>query len=147
MRWWRAASGPGWPWRWSATIRRRRCTFAARSRPARRWASSRSSSGCRPRRPPRTCRPWSMGGRPAVTIAHSRPVDLQDLVLQADLLVAAVGRRHLVQGTWLKPGAVVIDVGMNQGPDGKLAGDVDFASAVGHVAAITPVPGGVGPMT
>jgi methylenetetrahydrofolate dehydrogenase (NADP+)/methenyltetrahydrofolate cyclohydrolase len=82
-----------------------------------------------------------------VTMCHSRTHDLKAVVLQADLVVAAVGQRHLVRGDWIKPGAVVIDVGMNQTEEGKLTGDVDFEGAVGHAAAISPVPRGVGPMT
>ncbi|MCP5196194.1 MAG: bifunctional methylenetetrahydrofolate dehydrogenase/methenyltetrahydrofolate cyclohydrolase FolD [Gammaproteobacteria bacterium] len=86
-----------------------------------------------------------------VTIAHSRTRDLADECRHADILVAAVGRAQMVKGDWLKPGATVIDVGINRlpTPDGKgrLVGDVDFASAVEVVGAITPVPGGVGPMT
>jgi methylenetetrahydrofolate dehydrogenase (NADP+)/methenyltetrahydrofolate cyclohydrolase len=86
-----------------------------------------------------------------VTIAHSRSADLASLARKADLLVAAVGRAHLVRGDWVKPGAIVIDVGMNriEGPDGKakLTGDVAFDEAEKVAAAITPVPGGVGPMT
>jgi methylenetetrahydrofolate dehydrogenase (NADP+) / methenyltetrahydrofolate cyclohydrolase len=87
-----------------------------------------------------------------VTIAHSRTHDLASQVARADIVVAAVGRPEMVKGDWLKPGAVVIDVGINRVPaeeEGKtrLVGDVDFAAAMSHVAAITPVPGGVGPMT
>jgi methylenetetrahydrofolate dehydrogenase (NADP+)/methenyltetrahydrofolate cyclohydrolase len=86
-----------------------------------------------------------------VTIAHSRSADLAGLVRRADILVAAVGRAHLVRGDWIKPGAIVIDVGMNriEGPDGraKLTGDVAFEEAERVASAITPVPGGVGPMT
>ncbi|CAN7540476.1 bifunctional methylenetetrahydrofolate dehydrogenase/methenyltetrahydrofolate cyclohydrolase FolD [Bosea sp. LjRoot9] len=82
-----------------------------------------------------------------VTIAHSRTRDLAAVVRRADIVVAAVGRPHFVRGDWIKPGATVIDVGINRTPDGKLVGDVDFAEAVGIAAAITPVPGGVGPMT
>ncbi|SES85969.1 bifunctional methylenetetrahydrofolate dehydrogenase/methenyltetrahydrofolate cyclohydrolase FolD [Paracoccus homiensis] len=81
-----------------------------------------------------------------VTIAHSRTADLPDLCRQADILVAAVGRPHFVQGDWVKPGATVIDVGINRTDDG-LVGDVDFAAARQIAGAITPVPGGVGPMT
>jgi methylenetetrahydrofolate dehydrogenase (NADP+)/methenyltetrahydrofolate cyclohydrolase len=81
-----------------------------------------------------------------VTIAHSRTRDLPDVVRRADIVVAAVGRPGLVEGGWLKPGATVIDVGINR-VDGKLVGDVDFASAAEVAGAITPVPGGVGPMT
>ncbi|TCR67452.1 bifunctional methylenetetrahydrofolate dehydrogenase/methenyltetrahydrofolate cyclohydrolase FolD [Bosea sp. BK604] len=82
-----------------------------------------------------------------VTIAHSRTRDLAEVVRRADIVVAAVGRPHFVKGDWIKPGATVIDVGINRLPDGKLAGDVDFAEAVKVAGAITPVPGGVGPMT
>jgi methylenetetrahydrofolate dehydrogenase (NADP+)/methenyltetrahydrofolate cyclohydrolase len=86
-----------------------------------------------------------------VTTAHSRTRDLPALCRQADVLVVAVGKAHLVRGAWIKPGAVVIDVGMNRValPDGKtrLQGDVAFDEAKEVAAAITPVPGGVGPMT
>ncbi|MDX3806183.1 bifunctional methylenetetrahydrofolate dehydrogenase/methenyltetrahydrofolate cyclohydrolase FolD [Bosea thiooxidans] len=82
-----------------------------------------------------------------VTIAHSRTRDLPGVVRRADIVVAAVGRPRMVKGDWIKPGATVIDVGINRMPDGKLAGDVDFAEAVEVAGAITPVPGGVGPMT
>jgi len=81
-----------------------------------------------------------------VTIAHSRTRDLPDVVGRGDIVVAAVGRPQMVKGDWLKPGATVIDVGINR-VDGKLVGDVDFASASEVAGAITPVPGGVGPMT
>lgn len=81
-----------------------------------------------------------------VTIAHSRTRDLPGVVRAADIVVAAVGRPEIVKGDWLKPGATVIDVGINR-VDGKLVGDVDFASASAIAGAITPVPGGVGPMT
>jgi methylenetetrahydrofolate dehydrogenase (NADP+)/methenyltetrahydrofolate cyclohydrolase len=82
-----------------------------------------------------------------VTVAHSRTRDLPAVCREADVLVVAIGRARMVEGSWIKPGAVVIDVGMNRGADGKLCGDVDTASAMGTAAAITPVPGGVGPMT
>ncbi len=86
-----------------------------------------------------------------VTIAHSRTQDLASVVRGADIVVAAVGRPEMIKGNWLKPGAVVIDVGINRiaVADGKskLVGDVDFASAADVAGAITPVPGGVGPMT
>ena len=89
-----------------------------------------------------------------VTICHSRTKDLPEVARNADILVAAVGRPRMVKGDWIKPGAVVIDVGINRievEDDGekknKLTGDVDFAAAVEVAAAITPVPGGVGPMT
>ena len=81
-----------------------------------------------------------------VTIAHSRTRDLPGIVRRADILVAAAGRAGLIRGDWLKPGATVIDVGMNR-EEGKLRGDVDFAGASEVAGAITPVPGGVGPMT
>ena len=82
-----------------------------------------------------------------VTIAHSRTADLAAEVARADILVAAIGKAELVKGAWVKEGAVVIDVGMNRLPDGKLVGDVEFAEARKRASAITPVPGGVGPMT
>jgi len=82
-----------------------------------------------------------------VTVCHSRTVDLGAEVGRADVLVAATGQAGLVRGAWIRPGAVVIDVGMNRGPDGKLCGDVEFAAACERAAHITPVPGGVGPMT
>ncbi|NKB28674.1 MAG: bifunctional methylenetetrahydrofolate dehydrogenase/methenyltetrahydrofolate cyclohydrolase FolD [Rhodobacteraceae bacterium] len=95
-----------------------------------------------------------LGDSCTVTIAHSRTKDLADVVRRADIVVAAVGRPEMVPGDWIKPGAVVIDVGINRidAPDkgeGKtrLVGDVDFASAAEVAGAITPVPGGVGPMT
>ena len=82
-----------------------------------------------------------------VTICHSHTANLQELCRSADILVAAVGRAGFVTGDMVKPGAVVIDVGINRGADGKLHGDVDFAAAAEKAAYITPVPGGVGPMT
>ncbi len=82
-----------------------------------------------------------------VTIAHSRTQDLAAEVGRADLLVAAIGKPELVKGAWVKEGAVVIDVGMNRLDDGKLVGDVEHAAAGKRASAITPVPGGVGPMT
>ena len=82
-----------------------------------------------------------------VTICHSKTADLAAEVARADVLVAAIGRGHFVQGSWIKPGAVVIDVGQNRQPDGKVWGDVDFEPACERASAITPVPGGVGPMT
>jgi len=82
-----------------------------------------------------------------VTIAHSRTQDLAGEVGRADVVVAAIGRAELIKGSWIKPGATVIDVGMNRLPDGKLKGDVEFAPAAERARAITPVPGGVGPMT
>jgi len=82
-----------------------------------------------------------------VTVCHSRTRDLDGHVSRADLVVAAVGVPKLVQGAWIRPGAVVLDVGINRGEDGKLVGDVDFETAREKASAITPVPGGVGPMT
>lgn len=82
-----------------------------------------------------------------VTLAHSKTQDLAAVCREADILVAAVGRAKMIPGSWIKPGAVVIDVGMNRDEAGKLCGDVDFASASAVASAITPVPGGVGPMT
>jgi methylenetetrahydrofolate dehydrogenase (NADP+)/methenyltetrahydrofolate cyclohydrolase len=82
-----------------------------------------------------------------VTVAHSRTADLAAEVARADILVAAIGKPELVKGAWVKEGAVVVDVGMNRLPDGKLVGDVEFAEARKRASAITPVPGGVGPMT
>jgi methylenetetrahydrofolate dehydrogenase (NADP+)/methenyltetrahydrofolate cyclohydrolase len=82
-----------------------------------------------------------------VTMAHSRTSDLEAEVRRADVVVAAVGRPELVRGAWIKEGAVIIDVGMNRLEGGKLVGDVEFAAACARARAITPVPGGVGPMT
>jgi methylenetetrahydrofolate dehydrogenase (NADP+)/methenyltetrahydrofolate cyclohydrolase len=82
-----------------------------------------------------------------VTVCHSKTRDLAATVGRADLLVAAVGRPEMIRGEWVKPGAVVIDVGINRTAEGKLLGDVQYASAAERAAAITPVPGGVGPMT
>jgi len=93
-----------------------------------------------------------LGESATVTIAHSRTRDLPEVVRRADIVVAAVGRAEIVRGDWIKPGAVVIDVGINRVPgaeDGKarLVGDVAFDEAAEVASAITPVPGGVGPMT
>jgi methylenetetrahydrofolate dehydrogenase (NADP+)/methenyltetrahydrofolate cyclohydrolase len=89
-----------------------------------------------------------------VTVAHSRTRDLADECRRADILVAAIGRPQMIKGDWIRPGAIVIDVGINRvivpsadGPRERLVGDVDFESAVRVAGAITPVPGGVGPMT
>lgn len=82
-----------------------------------------------------------------VTIAHSRTADLAAEVGRAEILVAAIGKAELVRGEWVREGAVVIDVGMNRLDDGKLVGDVEYQAAARRAAAITPVPGGVGPMT
>jgi methylenetetrahydrofolate dehydrogenase (NADP+)/methenyltetrahydrofolate cyclohydrolase len=95
-----------------------------------------------------------LGDSCTVTIAHSRTKDLPDVVRRADIVVAAVGRPEMVPGDWIKEGATVIDVGINridapEKGEGKtrLVGDVDYASAAERAGAITPVPGGVGPMT
>jgi len=82
-----------------------------------------------------------------VTMCHSRTADLAGEVGNADILVAAAGQEGLVRGEWVKPGAVVIDVGINRGADGKVRGDVEFGPAAERASHITPVPGGVGPMT
>jgi methylenetetrahydrofolate dehydrogenase (NADP+) / methenyltetrahydrofolate cyclohydrolase len=82
-----------------------------------------------------------------VTIAHSRTRDLAAVCREADVLVAAVGKARMIQGDWIKEGATVIDVGINRTPEGKLVGDVDTEAAAERAAWITPVPGGVGPMT
>ncbi|HED67019.1 MAG TPA: bifunctional methylenetetrahydrofolate dehydrogenase/methenyltetrahydrofolate cyclohydrolase FolD [Planctomycetes bacterium] len=82
-----------------------------------------------------------------VTICHSRTQDLARVTREADILVAAVGRAEMVRGSWIKPGACVLDVGINRGEDGRLRGDVAFAEAREIASKITPVPGGVGPMT
>ncbi len=85
--------------------------------------------------------------RCTVTICHSATRDLPGIVRGADILVAAIGKAQFVKGHWIKPGAIVLDVGMNRNAEGKLCGDVDFAAAKERAAWITPVPGGVGPMT
>jgi len=82
-----------------------------------------------------------------VTICHSRTASLRDEVSRADILIVAIGKAGVVRGDWVKPGAVVIDVGVNRSPNGKLCGDVEFDTAKERASAITPVPGGVGPMT
>jgi methylenetetrahydrofolate dehydrogenase (NADP+)/methenyltetrahydrofolate cyclohydrolase len=82
-----------------------------------------------------------------VTTAHSKTKNLAEICRNADILVAAVGRAEMVRGDWIKPGAIVIDVGINRGDDGKLLGDVAYNEATAVAGAITPVPGGVGPMT
>lgn len=82
-----------------------------------------------------------------VTICHSRTVDLPQKVAAADVVIAAVGRPEMIKGDWIKKGAIVIDVGVNRVGAKKLVGDVDFTAACENAAAITPVPGGVGPMT
>jgi methylenetetrahydrofolate dehydrogenase (NADP+) / methenyltetrahydrofolate cyclohydrolase len=85
--------------------------------------------------------------RCTVTICHSKTRDLPGLVRQADIVVAGVGKANFVQGGWIKPGAIVIDVGINRTVEGRLCGDVDFAAVKEVASWITPVPGGVGPMT
>lgn len=82
-----------------------------------------------------------------VTMCHSRTRDLADEVRRADIVVAAIGKPEMVRGDWIREGAVVLDVGINRKPDGKLVGDVEFAAAADRARAITPVPGGIGPMT
>jgi methylenetetrahydrofolate dehydrogenase (NADP+)/methenyltetrahydrofolate cyclohydrolase len=82
-----------------------------------------------------------------VTLCHSRTANLRQEVGRADILVVAIGKAGLVRGDWIKPGAVVIDVGVNRLPSGKLCGDVEFETAKDRASVITPVPGGVGPMT
>ena len=82
-----------------------------------------------------------------VTICHSGTTHLKDITLQADVIVAAVGKRHILTADMVKPGAVVLDVGMNRNDEGKLCGDVDFEGVKQVAGFITPVPGGVGPMT
>jgi len=82
-----------------------------------------------------------------VTICHSATKDLKAITLQADVIVAAVGKRNVLTADMVKPGAVVLDVGMNRTPEGKLCGDVDFEGVRQVAGFITPVPGGVGPMT
>jgi methylenetetrahydrofolate dehydrogenase (NADP+)/methenyltetrahydrofolate cyclohydrolase len=92
-----------------------------------------------------------LGESATVTIAHSRTRDLPDVVRRADIVIAAVGRAEMIKGDWIKPGAVVIDVGINRVPTedgkGRLVGDVAYDEAAEVASAITPVPGGVGPMT
>jgi methylenetetrahydrofolate dehydrogenase (NADP+)/methenyltetrahydrofolate cyclohydrolase len=88
-----------------------------------------------------------LAARCTVTICHSRTKQLADKVRQADLVVAAVGVPEMIQGDWIQPGAMVIDVGMNRLDTGKLVGDVEFSTAKERASWITPVPGGVGPMT
>ncbi len=87
-----------------------------------------------------------LGANATVTTCHSRTRDLPEVCRRADVLIAAVGRPRMVKADWVKPGAIVVDVGMNRTEDG-LAGDVDFDAVVEVASAITPVPGGVGPMT
>ena len=88
-----------------------------------------------------------LGADATVTICHSKSRDLAERVAEADLVVAAIGKPEAISGRWIKPGATVIDVGINRLADGRLVGDVEFSVAVERAAAITPVPGGVGPLT
>lgn len=88
-----------------------------------------------------------LAARCTITVCHSRTKALADKARSADVLVVAIGRARMVPGDWIKPGSIVIDVGMNRDADGKLCGDVDFDAAAERAAWITPVPGGVGPMT
>ena len=88
-----------------------------------------------------------LGKDATVTVCHSRTADLKALTLQADVIVAAVGKRNVLTADMVKPGAVVLDVGMNRNDEGKLCGDVDFDGVKQVASHITPVPGGVGPMT
>jgi methylenetetrahydrofolate dehydrogenase (NADP+)/methenyltetrahydrofolate cyclohydrolase len=88
-----------------------------------------------------------LAARCTITVCHSRTQDLAHKAANADVLVVAIGRERFVPGDWIKPGAIVIDVGMNRDADGKLCGDVDFEAARARASWITPVPGGVGPMT
>jgi methylenetetrahydrofolate dehydrogenase (NADP+)/methenyltetrahydrofolate cyclohydrolase len=81
-----------------------------------------------------------------VTVAHSRTDNIDELCRQADILVAAIGKPRFVRGDWIKPGAVVVDVGINRAPEG-LAGDVDAGPVAERAGALSPVPGGVGPLT
>jgi methylenetetrahydrofolate dehydrogenase (NADP+)/methenyltetrahydrofolate cyclohydrolase len=87
------------------------------------------------------------GGDATVTVAHTATRDLPEVCREADILVAAVGRPESIRGDWIKPGAVVIDVGIHKRADGSLCGDVDYTAAAAVASRITPVPGGVGPMT
>jgi methylenetetrahydrofolate dehydrogenase (NADP+)/methenyltetrahydrofolate cyclohydrolase len=104
-------------------------------------------AGVQARNPGRPMAQLLLERNATVTIAHSRTQDLAGEVARADIVIAAIGRAELIKGAWIKPGATVIDVGMNRLPDGKLKGDVEFAPAAERARAITPVPGGVGPMT
>lgn len=88
-----------------------------------------------------------MAQNATVQVCHSRTADLPEKVASADVVIAAVGRPEIVKGDWIKPGAVVIDIGINRLDDGRLVGDVEYDTAAERASAITPVPGGVGPMT
>jgi methylenetetrahydrofolate dehydrogenase (NADP+)/methenyltetrahydrofolate cyclohydrolase len=85
--------------------------------------------------------------RSTVTVCHTGTRDLRGEVARAELVVAAVGKPAYIPGEWIRDGAIVFDVGINRGADGKLCGDVEFAAAAQRASWITPVPGGVGPMT
>jgi methylenetetrahydrofolate dehydrogenase (NADP+)/methenyltetrahydrofolate cyclohydrolase len=87
------------------------------------------------------------GGNATVTVCHSRTSDIGSVTRQADIVIVAIGQTHFLKKNMVRPGAVVVDVGINRGPDGKLAGDVDFDAVKEVASAITPVPGGIGPMT
>ena len=88
-----------------------------------------------------------LGKNATVTLCHSKTAGLTEKIADADIVVAAIGRAEVIKGEWIKEGATVIDVGMNRNSDGKLCGDVEYAEALKRAAHITPVPGGVGPMT
>jgi len=88
-----------------------------------------------------------INSRCTVTICNSLTYDLPNIIKQADIVVSAVGKPKIIRGDWIKFGAIVLDVGINKLPNGEIVGDVDFASAIGKASWITPVPGGVGPMT
>jgi methylenetetrahydrofolate dehydrogenase (NADP+)/methenyltetrahydrofolate cyclohydrolase len=88
-----------------------------------------------------------LGANATVTFCHSATSNLKEIVRQADIVIAAVGRPKMIGADMIKPGAVVIDVGINRTAEGKLVGDVDFDALLPVASAITPVPGGVGPMT
>jgi methylenetetrahydrofolate dehydrogenase (NADP+)/methenyltetrahydrofolate cyclohydrolase len=89
----------------------------------------------------------AQGANATVTVCHSRSADLPALTRQGDIVVVAIGQAHFLKADMIRPGAVVVDVGINPLPDGKITGDVDFAGVSQVASAITPVPGGVGPMT
>ena len=89
----------------------------------------------------------ALANNATVTICHSRTKDLAERIAEADVVISAIGKAHFIKGKWIKKGAVVIDVGINRNSDGKLIGDVEFEKATQLASAITPVPGGVGPMT
>jgi methylenetetrahydrofolate dehydrogenase (NADP+)/methenyltetrahydrofolate cyclohydrolase len=88
-----------------------------------------------------------LAARCTITVCHSRTKELEQKIRNADIIVAAIGRPNYISGDWIKPGAIVLDVGINRLDDGRLVGDVDFESAKEKASWITPVPGGVGPMT